>query len=350
MIEALLNGVSYDILYSTAGQPNIYLGWNIEYDMRNISVIENNDYYVQYYYNASGIGIGKTIDNNNSIEYVDYVLEGSNIIKETHTGSNNYTLEYYYDAYSRIINTEDTSEINPYRYRGYYYDIETGLVMVGQRYYSPELCRFIQPADVSTLNPSSINGLNLYVYANNNPIGRAKSLGITNAGTLSAFNTTMVIPTLKTPNSKTVNGNYWDPHWENKWFDTDWPTFLSLSNDGFEVVNWGLSIYKGSLYFDNNENHSLYVSLGNISVFAGIVFPKDSSKDNKARFGFDASANVIEIGYDGRIIDASVSGLSIGATYLLKDGKFKLEYGYGWWGWSVSIDFIELFKWLFGGE
>ena len=42
--------------------------------------------------------------------------------------------------------------------------------MVGQRYYSPELCRFIQPADVSSLNPSSINGLNLYSYANNNPI------------------------------------------------------------------------------------------------------------------------------------------------------------------------------------
>ena len=47
--------------------------------------------------------------------------------------------------------------------------------MIGQRYYSPELCRFIQPADVSTLNPSSINGLNLYSYANNNPIGVAYS-------------------------------------------------------------------------------------------------------------------------------------------------------------------------------
>ena len=43
--------------------------------------------------------------------------------------------------------------------------------MVGHRYYSPEFCRFIQPADVSTLNPHSINGLNLYCYASNNPIG-----------------------------------------------------------------------------------------------------------------------------------------------------------------------------------
>ena len=45
--------------------------------------------------------------------------------------------------------------------------------MVSSRYYSPELGRFIQPADVSSLNPSSINGLNLYSYANNNPIGIA---------------------------------------------------------------------------------------------------------------------------------------------------------------------------------
>ena len=50
--------------------------------------------------------------------------------------------------------------------------------MMGHRYYSPELGRFIQPADVSTLNPSSINGLNLYSYANNNPIGIAICPGL----------------------------------------------------------------------------------------------------------------------------------------------------------------------------
>ena len=33
-----------------------------------------------------------------------------------------------------------------------------------------------------------------------------------------------------------------------------------------------------------------------------------------------------------------------------KNGKFKLQHGYGLWGWSVSIDFVELFKLLFGGE
>lgn len=42
--------------------------------------------------------------------------------------------------------------------------------MMGHRYYSPELCRFIQPDDIEYLDPSSINGLNLYCYCLNNPI------------------------------------------------------------------------------------------------------------------------------------------------------------------------------------
>ena len=31
-------------------------------------------------------------------------------------------------------------------------------------------------------------------------------------------------------------------------------------------------------------------------------------------------------------------------------GYFEFGFGAGWFGWSVSIDFVELFKWLFGGE
>ena len=210
--------------------------------------------------------------------------------------------------------------------------------MVGQRYYSPELCRFIQPADVSTLNSHSINGLNLYCYANNNPVGSAKSSSTINLGTLGGFSTTMMIPTFRIPNvtSKAGNVNYWNPNWKNKWFDTDWPGFFVLSQEGFEVVNWGLSIYKGSLYFDNNENHSLYVSAGNIVIYAGINY--------KEGIGIDAGASVLEIGYDGRIIDASIEGLTIGITYMYKDGKFEFGVGAGWFGWSVSIDFVELFK------
>lgn len=62
--------------------------------------------------------------------------------------------------------------INPFRYKSYYYDKETRLFWLSSRYYSPELCRFISPDDVGYLDPSSINGLNLYAYCNNDPINK----------------------------------------------------------------------------------------------------------------------------------------------------------------------------------
>lgn len=48
---------------------------------------------------------------------------------------------------------------------------------MGQRYYSPELCRFIQPDSIEYLDPQSVNGLNLYCYCMNNPIMYADPSG-----------------------------------------------------------------------------------------------------------------------------------------------------------------------------
>jgi len=89
---------------------------------------------------------------------------------------------YTYDAWGNCTVTPDSlatpdeiqilTNINPFRYRGYYYDVETGLFMMGHRYYSPELCRFIQSDDIEYLDPSSINGLNLYCYCGNDPINK----------------------------------------------------------------------------------------------------------------------------------------------------------------------------------
>lgn len=62
------------------------------------------------------------------------------------------------------------SAYNPFRYRGYYYDTETGFYYLNSRYYSPLWRRFISPETADALNPESINGLNLYAYAGNNPV------------------------------------------------------------------------------------------------------------------------------------------------------------------------------------
>ena len=108
---------------------------------------------------------------NNETYYYQRTLTGD-IVRIIN--SNGYVVgEYIYDAFGNILNIDnlsDISRINPFRYKGYYYDIETNLFLVSSRYYSPELCRWISPDDVEYLDPESVNGLNLYCYYLNNLI------------------------------------------------------------------------------------------------------------------------------------------------------------------------------------
>ena len=66
---------------------------------------------------------------------------------------------------------------NPFRYRGYYYDAETGFCYLNARYYNPQWRRFISPDDTAYLDPKSVNGLNLYAYCNNDPVNYADPSG-----------------------------------------------------------------------------------------------------------------------------------------------------------------------------
>ncbi|MCL2632578.1 MAG: RHS repeat-associated core domain-containing protein, partial [Coriobacteriia bacterium] len=65
-------------------------------------------------------------------------------------------------------------ELNPFRYRGYYYDSETGLYYLNARYYDPEVGRFLN-AD-SQLNPG-YNGKNLYAFCENNTVNLSDPTG-----------------------------------------------------------------------------------------------------------------------------------------------------------------------------
>ena len=82
---------------------------------------------------------------------------------------------YAYDAYGNFEILQGKEEnsianINPFRYRGYYYDTETGLYYLISRYYDPETCRFISADSIEYLDPETLGGLNLYAYCGNNPV------------------------------------------------------------------------------------------------------------------------------------------------------------------------------------
>ena len=79
---------------------------------------------------------------------------------------------YEYDAWGNVTGIggdADIANANPIRYRGYYYDTETGFYYLNSRYYDPETCRFVN-AD-SLLDSNNIpTGFNLFSYCFNDPI------------------------------------------------------------------------------------------------------------------------------------------------------------------------------------
>jgi len=95
---------------------------------------------------------------------------------------------YIYDAWGGIISIQNASgtEItnqdhiahrNPFRYRGYYYDAETGLYYLNSRYYDPVVGRFVSADGLVAGVGGDVRGYNLYAYCMNNPVNLSDEAG-----------------------------------------------------------------------------------------------------------------------------------------------------------------------------
>lgn len=89
---------------------------------------------------------------------------------------------YKYDAWGKVTvaysngGASTAAQYNPFRYRGYYYDVETGLCYLQSRYYNPEWGRFIN-ADGQLVSGNDLTGMNLFAYCGNNPVNRIDPSG-----------------------------------------------------------------------------------------------------------------------------------------------------------------------------
>lgn len=86
-------------------------------------------------------------------------------------------VEYKYNSWGKILiitgsKASTIGKTNPFRYRGYYYDEETGMYYLKNRYYDPEIRRFIS-AD-SYISGFNSTMCNVFCYCGNNPFSEAK--------------------------------------------------------------------------------------------------------------------------------------------------------------------------------
>ena len=123
--------------------------------------------------------------------------------------------KYEYDAWGNHtvldrngnVNANDSfiGNINPFRYRGYYYDAETGFYYLQTRYYDPSICRFINADNYELVAQlAGSKELNMYAYCNNNPIMFTDETG---EGLLIYFLVALTIHDIVLISKKTVQGN-----------------------------------------------------------------------------------------------------------------------------------------------
>ena len=145
--------------------------------------IGTNDVYVYFFYDESGNAYAMKY--NGDMYY--YLRNGQNDIIGIIDDTGAVVARYTYDPWGKPLSVTDgagntiaanathIANANPFRYRGYFYDTETGFYYLQSRYYDPVTGRFIN-AD-GQLNADSILGFNLFAYCENNPVNMSDPSG-----------------------------------------------------------------------------------------------------------------------------------------------------------------------------
>ena len=180
-----VNGVKYtyaylngQLMYETRGDAKFYYSYDangILYNVRYTLTDGGTEYSYYYTHNSRGDIVG------------------------IYNGAGELKAHYEYDAWGNVIfitdnngnaitNPNHIGNLNPFRYRGYYQDTETGLYYLMSRYYDPITHRFIN-ADGYFQSGTSILDANTFAYCGNNPVlnvdplGACKVPNYTSAGT-----------------------------------------------------------------------------------------------------------------------------------------------------------------------
>ena len=167
------NGDEYNYRYYYNG--DILAGYKLVITKSDGSSTNHN---VAFMYDENGEAFGFNYNGN---DYY-YVRNAQNDVIFISNSDNTGVVMYQYDAWGNMTACYDTSDdgmlsiINPYTYRGYFYEFETNTYFLKSRYYNPELCRFIS-ADGYVQTGQGLLDKNMFAYCGNNPVNRVDETG-----------------------------------------------------------------------------------------------------------------------------------------------------------------------------
>ena len=128
---------------------------------------------LDFIYDESGKPFALNYSTNGGSSFTSYYyvlnLQGDVVKLVTESGA--AVASYEYDAWGNILASSGSmAEKNPLRYRGYYYDSETGFYYLQSRYYDPATRRFINADVYASTDSSDAVSCNMFAYCGNNPV------------------------------------------------------------------------------------------------------------------------------------------------------------------------------------
>lgn len=176
--------------YDTSGLRQFKISRGVRHDYyydgdRLIAETIGDDKYLLFHYDETDSIFAITYGYDNT-EYTYQLLKNlQGDVVAILNYDNNIIATYEYDAWGNLLSIKNEygndittstgyfANINPIRYRSYYYDTETKFYYLQSRYYDPANCRFIS-MDEPTIatDPSTVTDKNLFAYCDNDPINR----------------------------------------------------------------------------------------------------------------------------------------------------------------------------------
>ena len=177
LVKLSLSGTSYDYIYNDQGLrvkkvDNKGNTWYYTYDGDKLISEISSKARLDFLYDENGYLYGFIKDKTEKYLYIRDCLQNILGIADI---NGNTIVKYDYDAWGLTKKIEDSStshigDLNPFRYKGYYYDSESAMYYCKTRYYVPLWGRWLNADSPYNLSYDKISGINLYGYCGNNPI------------------------------------------------------------------------------------------------------------------------------------------------------------------------------------